>query len=156
VGGFYVRDVPIWIQWSKVGGGLTAWPGWVAPKAPLPPCHAAIRCHPPPHTHTHTHTHTPPAARPLSPPSQYLSFVYWGFNLLLKVEFGGRSFVSCTADSGAAGVAACAPVEDLQAALHLPSNPNDSAAIDAIVLVANLVLLRLGVYMALRKKTKAS
>ncbi|KAI8473752.1 MAG: hypothetical protein J3K34DRAFT_497894 [Monoraphidium minutum] len=111
VGGFYVRDVPIWIRWVK-----------------------------------------------------YLSFVYWGFNVLLKVEFGGATYFDCgeadAARAAAAGAPAqlrpCAPVADLASALSLPVDPNDSAALDVGVLVATLAALRLLIYVALRKKTKAA
>lgn len=111
VGGFYVRDVPVWIRWSK-----------------------------------------------------YLSFVYWGFNLLLKVEFAGRALADCGGGGGGTpGAAAaapllreCRPVADVRGALNLPTDPNESPAVDLLVLFANLIILRLGVYVALRKKTKTA
>jgi hypothetical protein len=46
-------------------------------------------------------------------------------------------------------------VEDLQAALQLPTNPNDSPALEVCVLLAMLVVLRTLVYVTLRMKTKS-
>jgi hypothetical protein len=86
-------------------------------------------------------------------------------NLLLKIEFAGATYYSCgssglgTLDaSSAAGPAAapCHAVPDLQAALQLPTNPNQSPALEVGVLFAMLVLLRLMVYYTLRQKTKAA
>jgi hypothetical protein len=79
----------------------------------------------------------------------------WGYNALVKIEFRGRTFLRCADDRGAP-LPACEEVSDLRAALALPADPNASAALDVCVLVAMLLALRLGVYVALRKKTKAS
>ncbi|KAF6253780.1 P-loop containing nucleoside triphosphate hydrolase protein, partial [Scenedesmus sp. NREL 46B-D3] len=96
---------------------------------------------------------------------RYLSFVYWGFNLLLKIEFAGATYYSCgssglgTLDgAAAAGPSAepCQAVSDLQAALQLPTDTNESPALEVGVLLAMLVLLRLMVYHTLRQKTKAA
>lgn len=98
---------------------------------------------------------------------RYLSFVYWGFNIMLKIEFSGVTYYQCgsatglggsSSDALAAAVAAgpCEPVPDLQAALQLPVDPNSSAALDIGVLIAMLVVLRLLVYSTLRQKTKAA
>lgn len=112
VGGFYVRDVPVWIRWVK-----------------------------------------------------YLSFVYWGFNVLLHVEMSGRTYVDCGERAAAAAAAngqapvalrECAPVVDIQRALALPVDPNASVALDAGVLLAMMIALRLLIYVALRRKTKAA
>jgi hypothetical protein len=89
---------------------------------------------------------------------RYLSFVYWGFNLLLKIEFAGATYVSCGGGlgSGDAGPSAspCEPVRDLQAALQLPVDPNASPALDVAVLLAILLAFRAAVYVTLRHKTK--
>lgn len=100
---------------------------------------------------------------------RYLSFVYWGFNLLLKIQFKGATYISCggstglgtgtehssSSSSAAGGVQACHEVTDLQAALHLPTNPNESPALELGVLFAMLVVLRVLVYITLRLKTKS-
>jgi hypothetical protein len=86
-------------------------------------------------------------------------------NLLIKIEFSGATYYSCgntglgTLDSSAAGgpsASPCTAVPDLQAALQLPTNPNESPALEVGVLFAMLVLLRLMVYYTLRQKTKAA
>lgn len=101
---------------------------------------------------------------------RYLSFVYWGFNLMLKIQFSGSTYIQCgsggaglgtgaehSSSGGAAagGVEACHPVTDLQAALQLPTNPNESPALEVGVLLAMLVVLRVLVYVTLRIKTKS-
>jgi hypothetical protein len=45
--------------------------------------------------------------------------------------------------------------QNLQAALQLPTNPNESPALEVCVLLAMLVVLRLLVYVTLRVKTKS-
>ncbi|KAG2493515.1 hypothetical protein HYH03_008330 [Edaphochlamys debaryana] len=90
VGGFYVRQVPVWIGWIK-----------------------------------------------------YISFVYWGYNLLLKVQFRGNTYLD------AAGRAV-----NVQSALGLPTNPNASPAAEVLVLLAMLAVLRSLTYVVLRRKTE--
>jgi hypothetical protein len=98
--------------------------------------------------------------------------VYWGFNLLIKIEFRGSTYIQCgtgtglgtgaeaaaasSSSSSGATVAPCHPVTDLQAALQLPTNPNESPALEVGVLLAMLVVLRLLVYVTLRTKTKSA
>ncbi|KAF8055666.1 rca [Scenedesmus sp. PABB004] len=97
---------------------------------------------------------------------RYTSFVYWGFNLLVKIEFSGATYYACGAGGGLAGAggvahtsesaAPCAPLPNLQAALQLPTDPGASPALEIGVLFAMLVLLRTAVYYVLRHKTKAA
>lgn len=87
---------------------------------------------------------------------------------VLQIEFSGATYYTCgtlglgqggeaaAASSSAAGVNPCAAVPDLQSALQLPVNPNDSPALDLGVLFLMLVVLRLLVYTTLRQKTKAA
>jgi hypothetical protein len=95
--------------------------------------------------------------------------VYWGFNLLIKIEFRGSTYIQCgsgtglgtgseaaAASSSGPAVAPCHPVSDLQAALQLPTNPNESPALEVGVLLAMLLVLRLLVYITLRTKTKSA
>jgi hypothetical protein len=104
---------------------------------------------------------------------RYLSFVYWGFNLLIKIQFAGSTYIQCGSGSGlgtgtehsgsssggssssSSGVEPCHPVMDLQAALQLPTDPNASPALEVLVLLGMLVILRLLVYITLRQKTKS-
>jgi hypothetical protein len=104
-----------------------------------------------------------PCAAPACPLCCY--FLPTLSNLLLKIEFAGATYYSCgssglgTLDaSSAAGPSAapCHSVPDLQAALQLPTNPNESPALEVGVLFGMLVLLRLMVYYTLRQKTKAA
>lgn len=99
---------------------------------------------------------------------QYLSFLYWGFNLLIKIEYAGTSTIVCAPGAATADAAAqelpssgggqlppgCREVWDMQAALQLPSDPNASPVLDACMLVAMLVAIRLAVYLTLRVKTR--
>lgn len=99
---------------------------------------------------------------------RYLSFVYWGFNLLLKIQFRDSTYIQCGGSTGlgtgaegasssgsAGGVQPCHPVTDLQAALQLPTNPNESPALEVGVLLGMLFVMRLLVYVTLRHKTKS-
>ncbi|KAG2437947.1 hypothetical protein HXX76_005562 [Chlamydomonas incerta] len=74
---------------------------------------------------------------------KYISFVYWGYNLLLKVQFGGATY------TGADG----APVS-VQHSLGLPTDPNASKAPEVLVLLGMLVILRSLTYVVLRHKTE--
>jgi hypothetical protein len=88
-----------------------------------------------------------------------LSFVYWGYLLLLKVQFGnGPQYSDCGDLGGGAAAAAagapCTPVPDLQAALQLPDNLDASPWLEGLVLLAMLVALRVIIYYVLRAKTR--
>lgn len=93
---------------------------------------------------------------------KYLSFVFYGFGLLLHIEFNGRTIYSCVETntctqldpSNPSGDPICTPV-NIQDALHLNQDPNDSkwVAIDVVVLFAFLIIIRVAVYYFLRKKT---
>ncbi|GLC73199.1 hypothetical protein PLESTF_001346200 [Pleodorina starrii] len=74
---------------------------------------------------------------------KYLSFIYWGFNLLLKIQFRGYTYW----EGGA-------PVTDIQSALGLPTDPSSSVAPDVLVLLGMLLLLRTLTYLVLRIKTE--
>ena len=114
---------------------------------------------------------------------KYISFIYWAFGLLLKIQFGGAQYYSCIppngggngsaespaaaagggggGDEGNASIAAaggggvgCVVVEDLQTVLQFPTDPDAAAWPDALVLVAMLVAYRVAVYVVLRRKTR--
>ena len=105
---------------------------------------------------------------------KYLSFVYYGYNLLLKIEYSGVTLYSCrgapssdggVAAGGAAGVVVpnpqtdenCTPVPPggLQAILHLQET-TETWAWEAIALLGWLVVFRYAIYWALRRKTSST
>jgi hypothetical protein len=101
---------------------------------------------------------------------KYLSFVYYGYNLLLKIEYSGVTLFNCrSATDGVAGGAAgvvvrnpesdpnCTPVPPggLQAILHLQEN-TETWAWEAIALLGWLVTFRYAIYWALRRKTSST
>ena len=104
---------------------------------------------------------------------KYLSFVYYGYNLLLKVEYSGVTLFSCRGPAasdgspagGAAGVVvrnpeadpSCSPVPPggLQAILHLQEN-TETWPWEAIALLGWLVVFRYAIYWALRRKTSST
>jgi len=80
---------------------------------------------------------------------KYLSFIYYGFNVLLHVEFGGRTLYDCTSGE-------CVPVENLQQALGLQKDPNAPVHFDYAMLFVMFVVFRGALYFVLNTKTKAS
>lgn len=102
IGGYYVRQVPVWISWLK-----------------------------------------------------YLSFVYWGYGLLMRVQFAGAEYWDCGPGRLQRGSGAgCSRVESLQKTLELMDNPNDGREwLDVIVLLGMLAALRAATYVVLRLKT---
>lgn len=103
IGGFYVRNVPAWIDWLK-----------------------------------------------------YLSFMWYGNNLLQKIEFSGRTYYDCgTADpSDPTTYPGCQPLTQQQLVDELNfQRPVDEWPWEALVLLGYLLVLRVLVYVALRRKT---
>jgi ABC-type multidrug transport system permease subunit len=72
---------------------------------------------------------------------KYLSFIYWGYNLLLKIEFRHRSFNG---------------VANLKSALRLAVNPNKNVWPEVVVLLGMLLALRVATYFVLRRKTRGT
>ncbi|GBF97037.1 ABC transporter G family member [Raphidocelis subcapitata] len=112
VGGYYARNIPVWIGWLR-----------------------------------------------------YLSFLFWGFNILTKIQFRRYDYYDCGTTVGAgstrgvssaelAATPGCTRVEDLQRTLGLPAPPQQPAWPDALVLIAMLVALRLAAFFVLRVKTR--
>ncbi|GAX76515.1 hypothetical protein CEUSTIGMA_g3961.t1 [Chlamydomonas eustigma] len=96
VGGFYVRGVPIWIDWLK-----------------------------------------------------YLSYIYWGWNLLLKIEFNGQEMVA----GSCPGLPANQTCSVSQSGIF-QVDVDQPATAEAFVLVGMLVVMRIATYYALNRKTK--
>jgi len=103
---------------------------------------------------------------------KYLSFIYYGYNLLLKIEYSGVTLYSCRSSDGSAtaggpaGVVVknperdpvnCVPVPPggLQQILHLQEN-TETWAWEAIALLGWLVVFRYAIYWALRRKTSST
>lgn len=93
---------------------------------------------------------------------KYLSFIYYGFGLLLHIEYTGRTIYSCTEPSTCTQINPSNPqndprctVIDTQEGLGLSQDPNSSSwvAINVCVLFGFLVIIRILVYVFLRRKT---
>ena len=100
-GGFYVRDVPVWISWLK-----------------------------------------------------YLSFPYWAFNIVLKVEFSSRVFEDCGGLTGESNTTECKQINDIADALSLPPEVNANVISEVFVLIGMLFVVRIVIYFVLRRKTR--
>ncbi|CAL5220454.1 g2473 [Coccomyxa viridis] len=90
---------------------------------------------------------------------KYLSFVYYGYDLLLKVEYQGRTLWDCSGipnPPNPSSNPACTiiPPGGLQAKLHLQEN-TENWPWEAVVLIGWLIFFRYLVYVALRYKTAA-
>eukprot|EP01026_Neomeris_dumetosa_P054849 TRINITY_DN494_c0_g1_i16.p5 TRINITY_DN494_c0_g1~~TRINITY_DN494_c0_g1_i16.p5 ORF type:complete len:189 (-),score=16.39 TRINITY_DN494_c0_g1_i16:483-1049(-) len=83
---------------------------------------------------------------------KYISFVYWGYSFLLKLQFNGRTYIDC----GELGLERreCEVVDDLSEALVLPRDVNETPFIEIGVLLGMMILLRLAIYFVLNAKTR--
>lgn len=81
---------------------------------------------------------------------RYLSFIFWGFNLLTKIEFRHTQYYDC---GGLGANQPCQPVNNLKNALQLPINPNNNVWPEVVVLLGMLFVLRIATYYVLRAKT---
>jgi hypothetical protein len=80
---------------------------------------------------------------------RYLSFLFWGYDLLIKIEFKNRSFKDCTTSP-------CTIITDIKSALRLPVSPNQSVWPEVVVLFGMLLALRVVTYYVLRRKTRGT
>jgi len=88
---------------------------------------------------------------------KWLSFMTYSYNLLAKIEFGGRTLYYCADGENPADPAntlTCVEAEDNQKALNLFVNPNGPVW-EVGVLFGYLIVARILVYVALRVKTSA-
>ena len=87
---------------------------------------------------------------------KYLSFIYYGYNLLLKVEYKGVTLYDCGGVSLPSPETnpACreVPPGGLAALAHLQQN-TETWPWEALALIGWLVAFRYAVYLALRIKT---
>lgn len=94
--------------------------------------------------------------------AKYCSFIFYGFNLLMKIEFHGREYLDCgelqlicSSSKSRGSTGDCKPVESLKDALGLAVDVDDSVAFELIVLFGTLAGLRVLLYYVLKFKTKA-
>ncbi len=76
-----------------------------------------------------------------------MPFACRGYNLLLKINFGGETYLDCPAN------APCTPVPNLQQALGLTTSTEDGVWPEVLVLFGMLIAAQSAVYIVLRVKT---
>ncbi|KAA6416809.1 hypothetical protein WJX79_011032 [Trebouxia sp. C0005] len=89
---------------------------------------------------------------------KYLSFIYYGYNTLLKIQFKGMTIYDCGTTYNPKHPetnSACTVVTNLKDSLRLQEDPNQWVW-EPLALIAYLLFFRALVYIALRKRTKAS
>lgn len=89
---------------------------------------------------------------------KYLSFIYYGYNTLLKIQFKGMTIYDCGTTYNPKhpeNNPACTVVTNLKDSLRLQEDPNQWVW-EPLALIAYLLFFRALVYIALRKRTKAS
>ncbi|GMH34285.1 hypothetical protein BSKO_02119 [Bryopsis sp. KO-2023] len=93
---------------------------------------------------------------------KYCSFIFYGYNLLMKVEFSGRSFEDCgglgvdAIDVDPSGDGTCIPVTtSLKEALSLAVDVDQSVLVDVLALLGALFVLRVALYEVLKRKTRS-
>jgi len=82
---------------------------------------------------------------------RYINYISYSYNILLHIEFQGRSIVDC---SQPLPDGTCPPVEDLRSGLGLWKDPNQSVLSDVLILFAMMLILRTAVYVILARSTK--
>lgn len=89
---------------------------------------------------------------------KYVAFIYYGYNTLLKIQFRHMTLYDCGATYNPKhpeSNPACTLVTDVQDTLRLQRDPNEWTW-EPIALIVYLLFFRILVYIALRKRTKAS
>jgi ABC-type multidrug transport system ATPase subunit len=84
---------------------------------------------------------------------KYVSFIYYGYMILMHIEFKGRTIYDCPLGSEPPSES-CIEVTDLKTSLGLAQDPNDSVALPVGILFLMLVTMRVGIYCILNNKTK--
>eukprot|EP00884_Botryococcus_braunii_P008026 jgi/Botrbrau1/17224/Bobra.0621s0002.1 len=89
---------------------------------------------------------------------KYLSFIYYGYNLLLKVQFAGSTLYDCKGldlpNPATDPRCTVVPPGGLQGILKLQEN-TENPPWEVAVLIGYAVVLRAGIYVALRHKTSS-
>ncbi|GIL50151.1 hypothetical protein Vafri_6284 [Volvox africanus] len=80
---------------------------------------------------------------------KYVSFIYWGWNLLLKIEFRHRPYDCGLVSGAAAGAKNCS----IKQAAIFDIDVDGSVTKDVCILIGMLIFLRLVIYYALKHKT---
>eukprot|EP01026_Neomeris_dumetosa_P031549 TRINITY_DN2500_c0_g1_i3.p1 TRINITY_DN2500_c0_g1~~TRINITY_DN2500_c0_g1_i3.p1 ORF type:complete len:686 (+),score=50.56 TRINITY_DN2500_c0_g1_i3:130-2187(+) len=83
---------------------------------------------------------------------KYLSFVYWGYSFLIKLQFQDKRFTDC----GEFGLerSKCEEVDDIREALVLPRDIHETPMVEIGVLLGMLIFFRVAVYFVLNTKTR--
>ena len=99
VGGFYVKNVPVWIGWIK-----------------------------------------------------YFSFIYWGNNLITKIQFSDARIEACDGRTSCSVI----PQDELQDRLNILADPNARQWPEVVILIAMFIGLRTFAYFTLEWQTFSS
>lgn len=92
---------------------------------------------------------------------RYLSFMYWTYSLLVKIEFSDREVVDCnltnsSAEDDIATNGKCVVVLDVTRVLSLPRSLGETPLLEVGVLFGMLLVFRYVVYLVLWKKTRTA
>jgi hypothetical protein len=91
---------------------------------------------------------------------RYLSFVYWGYSLLLKIQFHDKTYVDCglldpTNQQVQPGQSVrCEEIQNISETINLPRNADESPWPEIVILLGMLFLFRYSIYLVLRYKTR--
>lgn len=82
--------------------------------------------------------------------AQYLSFFYYGYNLLYGIQFSGQGpYLDCSD-----GPDACQPVDDISLWLGLPTSAGANTGLNVGLLFATFLLFRATTFYVLKHKTR--
>ena len=86
---------------------------------------------------------------------QYIAPPYWGYRVLMQIEFGNRDFVDCGGvNEDQLPREECKPIEDLADKMNMPFDLDGSKWPGVAVIFAMLISLRILTYYVLRVKTR--
>jgi hypothetical protein len=90
---------------------------------------------------------------------RYLSFIYWAYSLLLKIQFRGKMYFDCSLTAARLtnddpNHIGCTRITDLRSELGFPRDLEGTPLVEVGVLVAMVLLLRYAVFLVLVWKTR--
>ena len=89
---------------------------------------------------------------------RYCSFVYWGYSLILKIQFHDRTYYDYGLRDGSLASGAPlpdpVPIRNVTSTLALPRDVNETMGIEVGILFAMLITFRTVIYLVLRYKTR--
>ena len=97
------------------------------------------------------------ASAQVLPRCRYCSFVYWGYSLLLKIQFHDRTYYDYGLRSGLDSgerLPDPVPIRNVTNTLSLPRDVNETMWIEVGILLAMLFTFRIAIYFVLRHKTR--